>query len=378
MTGLLELAAELVAIPSVSRQESALADRVEDELRRSASLDVERIGDSVVARTAFGRPQRVLLAGHLDTVPPFAGDRARVDGDSLYGLGAVDMKGGLAVMLRLAGQFDAAAVDVTVVCYACEEIDRKENALAALAATRPDLLAADVAVLGEPTGGVVEAGCQGTMRAEIHVVGRRAHTARPFAGVNAVHRLSPVLGVLSGYQSRRIVIDGCEYAEQLQAVRIAGGVANNVVPDAATVTVNYRFAPDRSAGEAERELRALVDPVLDVSSGDRLTVVDVAPGAPPGLDNPFLARLVEVSGAPPRAKVGWTDVATIAGLGVPAANFGPGDPLLAHTPDERVSRAELEHAYRVLATLLGVGTGTGRGMDTGTGMAMGTGSGERA
>lgn len=354
MTGLLDLAAELVAIPSVSRQETTLADRVEEELRRSTFLDVERIGDSVVARSAFGRDRRVLLAGHLDTVPPFDESGARLEGDALYGLGSVDMKGGLAVMLRLAGQLASAAVDATVVCYACEEIERDANALAALATQRPELLAADVAVLGEPTGGVVEAGCQGTMRAEIALVGRRAHTARPFTGLNAVHRLGSLLGLLGDYTSRHVVIDGCEYAEQLQAVRIAGGVANNVVPDAASVTVNYRFAPDRSADEAEQELRRMLEPAVDAAQGDRLTVVDVAPGALPGLGHPLLAKLVETTGAPPRAKVGWTDVATIAALGVPAANFGPGDPLLAHTPDERVSRDELEHAYRVLATLLGL------------------------
>ena len=354
MTGLLDLAAELVDIPSVSRAEAAIAGRVEQVLRGLVYLDVERVGDTVVARTDFGRGERVLLAGHLDTVPPFDRSGARVEGDVLYGLGAVDMKGGLAVLLALAGELESAATDVTMVLYACEEVERDANALAALAAARPEVLAADAAVLGEPTGGVVEAGCQGTMRVEIEVRGRRAHTARPYTGVNAVHRLVPSLAVLDGYRSRQVAIDGCEYTEQLQAVRIGGGIAGNVVPDSASVTVNYRFAPDRSVPEAEAELHRLFDPVLDAALGDRLSVLDAASGAPPGLGHPVLSRLVAASGAAPRAKVGWTDVATIAVLGIPATNFGPGDPLLAHTPDEHVSSAELAHAHRVLATLVGL------------------------
>ncbi|HLX86961.1 MAG TPA: succinyl-diaminopimelate desuccinylase [Acidimicrobiales bacterium] len=352
---LLELTAELVAVPSVSRDEARLAGFVESELRRSAHLEVERIGDSVVARSQLGRPARVLLAGHLDTVPGSANASARVDGDAVTGLGAVDMKGGLAVMLHLAPLLEAAAVDVTFVFYACEEIERTANALAALARDRPELLAADAAVLGEPTAGVVEAGCQGTMRAEITVTGRRAHTARPYTGVNAVHRLAAVLPVLQGYRSRQVEIDGCEYAEQLQAVRVSGGVATNVVPDEATLTVNYRFAPDRSSPEAEQELRRMFEPALDAGRGDRLTVVDEAAGATPGLTHPLLAKLVAASGRAPRAKVGWTDVATLAAIGIPATNFGPGDPMLAHTADERVTRGELEHVHGVLSALLGVG-----------------------
>lgn len=351
---LLALAAELVAVESVSRAEAALADRVEADLRGVGHLEVERIGDTVVARSAAGRTWRMLLAGHLDTVPPFGPVEAVIDGDALSGLGAVDMKGGLAVMLQLARRIDDAAADATFVFYAGEEIDRDANALAALARTRPELLAADAAVLGEPTGGAVEAGCQGTMRVEISLTGRRAHTARPFAGVNAVHRLTGVLGVLDDYRSRQVELDGCLYVEQLQAVRVAGGVANNVVPDTATITVNYRFAPDRDADGAEAELRRIFSGVLDGGRGDDMVVVDVSEGAPPGLGHPVLARLVEASGVTARAKMGWTDVSTIAALGIPATNYGPGDPLLAHTPDERVTRDELERVYAVLAGVLGI------------------------
>ncbi len=352
MTDLLALTAELVSIPSVSHHEAALADRVEGDLRRAGHLEVKRFEDTVVARTQLGRARRVVLAGHLDTVPPFDDGGARLDGDTVWGLGAVDMKGGVAVLLDLATTIPNPALDVTYVLYACEEVQRRHNALARLAATRPDLLAADAAVLGEPTGGVVEAGCQGTMRAVVSRGGRRAHTARPWTGVNAVHRLGPVLDALERYVPRRVVLDGCEYTEQLQAVGIEGGVANNVVPDRATVTINYRFAPQVEVAGAEATLRDLVGAGLDPSAGDGIDIVDAASGAPPDLGHPVLAALVAATGAPARAKLGWTDVATFAELGVPATNFGPGDPLLAHTPDEHVSRRELERARAVLGTLL--------------------------
>lgn len=352
MSHLLQLAAELVDIPSVSRGESAICDRVERELRARPFLDVERTGDTVVARSAFGRPRRLLLGGHLDTVPPFSSRGARLEGDTLWGLGAVDMKGGLAVLLSLVPAVEHAALDVTFVFYACEEVERDADALAALARARPEVLGADAAVLGEPTAGVVEAGCQGTLRAVLHLAGRRAHSARPWQGINAVHRLTPALEVLSRYVPREVVMDGCVYTEQLQAVGVGGGVAGNVVPDAAQLTVNFRFAPDRSVEEAEHELRSMFAGAVRIDDGDSLEVVDAAPGAAPGLVHPVLEALVQASGAPPRAKVGWTDVATLAAIGVPAANFGPGDPLLAHTPDEAVTAAELEHARAVLAAVL--------------------------
>ncbi len=271
-------------------------------------------------------------------MPPFGPGPARLEGDTLWGLGAVDMKGGVAVLLDLATSVPAPALDVTYVFYACEEVARRDNALAELARTHPDLLVADAAVLGEPTDGVVEAGCQGTMRAVVSVGGRRAHTSRPWMGVNAVHRLAPVLEALGRYVPRAVVLDGCEYTEQLQAVAIEGGVAGNVVPDRAAVTINYRFAPDGDLASAERALRELVGGAFDPGAGDAMAVVEAAPGAPPGLGHPLLAGLVSATGSPPRAKLGWTDVATFAEIGVPAANFGPGDPLLAHTPDEHVSR----------------------------------------
>jgi succinyl-diaminopimelate desuccinylase len=345
------LATALVGIPSVSHHEGAVADAVEAALGLCPWLTVDRVGDNVVARTDLGRPQRILLAGHLDTVPPAEGnDEPRIDGTTLYGVGAVDMKGGLAVFLHLAGSLPEPADDVTWCFYAGEEVAREFNGLVHLLSQRPDLLVADAAILGEPTGGVVEAGCQGTMRLRITLGGLRAHTARPHAGRNAIHRLAGLLATIDGYEVRRPVIDGCEYAEQLQVVSVEGGVAANVVPDRATVVINHRFAPDRSAAQAESTLRRLLDHHLE--PGDHWELVDVAPAAAPGLDHPVLAALVASTGEPPRAKLGWTDVAFFAERGIPAANFGPGDPLLSHTPGEHVSTDELTRAAGVLGTLL--------------------------
>jgi len=349
---LLTRAYDLVAISSVSRAEATIASHVEGQLRSLPQLSVDRVGDNVVARSQFGRKRRVLLAGHLDTVAPFDSKGPHLEGDSLRGLGAVDMKGGLSVMLQLATEVERMSVDLTFVFYACEEIERGASGLGTLIRERPDLLEADVAVLAEPTGCVVEAGCQGTMRAVATVVGRRAHTARPYKGINAVHRLGTLLRALADYQPRELILDGCVYAEQLQAVGVSGGVAGNVVPDEAELTVNFRFAPDRDVAQAEEELRGMLAGALDEGLGDRLEVVDAAPGAPPVLDDPVLALLLRESGQSPRAKVGWTDVATFFSLGVPATNFGPGDPLLAHTADEHVSAGELETACDVLRRLL--------------------------
>lgn len=352
MTDLLALAAELVDIPSVSHQETALADFIETGLRHVGHLTVDRYGDNVVARTTLDRSRRLLLAGHLDTVPPFAGAVHRIETDTLSGLGAVDMKGGLAVLFDLARSVTAPAVDATFVFYTCEEVERRYNGLHHLSSEMPDVLAADAAVLAEPTGGLVEAGCQGTMRVEVTLTGRRAHTARPWTGINAVHRLAPVLRALEAYVPRRVILDGCEYTEQLQAVGVRGGVAGNVVPDEAVITINFRFAPDRDVDAAETEIRRFLDDALDNGTDDRLVVVDAVAGAQPGLDHPLLSGLVAATGHPPRAKLGWTDVATLSAAGVPAANFGPGDPLLAHTPDEHVSRAELTAVRDALCQVL--------------------------
>jgi succinyl-diaminopimelate desuccinylase len=346
---LLERCAELVDIRSVSHDEAAITDHLEGLLRDVPWLTVERVDHNLVARTQLGRPHRLVLAGHTDTVPANGNDRARRDGDVLWGLGSADMKSGVTVLLELARSVDTPAVDVTYVFYECEEVDSRHNGLRKLLAGRPDLLAGDAAVLAEPTGAHIEAGCQGTLRASLTLAGVRAHTARPWMGRNAIHRLGEVLSRVAAYEGRRPVLDGCEFREALQAVRVSGGVAGNVVPDQATVDLNHRFAPDRTAEDAEALVRDVIGPLDD---GDRFEVLDTAPPAPPSLDHPLLAGLAARSGHPPRAKLGWTDVAFFAANGVPATNFGPGDPTVAHSADERVERAEIEHVFAVLRGLL--------------------------
>lgn len=351
---LLALTERLVAVPSVSFEEGPLVELLDAELRALPGLVVDRVGDNLVARTALGRDQRVVLAGHTDTVPPAEGAGVRVEGDRLWGLGSSDMKGGLAVMLALAAwaseHADDLAVDVTWVLYAREEVASVHSGLAELAAARPELLAGDVAVLGEPTGAAVEAGCQGTMRLRVELVGSRAHTARPWMGRNAVHRLGGVLAALDAYDARRPVLAGCEYREALQAVAVSGGVAGNVVPDRAEVVVNHRFAPDRTPAEAEAHVRDVLAPHLE--DGDVVEVVEVADAAVPAVDHPLLAGLIARNDLDVRAKLGWTDVARFAALGVPAVNLGPGDPTVAHMADEHLDRAPLEAVHRVLLDLL--------------------------
>ncbi len=349
--GLLGMATALVAIPSVSHHEGPMADAVEAALALCPWLTIDRVGDNVVARTDLDRRQRLLLGGHLDTVPPVGGnEEPRIEGRTLYGVGAADMKGGLAVLLQVAGTVPQPEVDVTWCFYVGEEVAQEFNGLRHLWKDRPDLLDADAAILCEPTGGVVEAGCQGTMRVRVTLAGSRAHTARPHTGRNAIHRLAPLLTAVAGYESRRAVLDGCEYVEQLQVVAVDGGVAGNVVPDTSSVLINHRFAPDRTIAQAEASIRANLAPHLE--PGDVWELIEAAPGAPPALDHPLLAELVGATGSAPVAKQGWTDVSSFWEHGIPAANFGPGDPLLAHTPGEFVRAGELDQVASVLGAML--------------------------
>ncbi len=347
---LLALTARLVDLPSPSRAEGPLVELLEAQLRALPHLDVTRVGDNLVARTELGRGQRLVLAGHTDTVPADGNGRAVVEGDRLHGVGSADMKGGLAVMLELARQVREPAVDCTFVFYAREEVASVESGLGELFDQRPDLLGGDAAVLGEPTDARVEAGCQGTLRFRVVLRGARAHTARPWMGRNAVHRLAGVLGVLDAYTERRPVLEGCEFREALQAVAVEAGVAGNVVPDEAVITINHRFAPDRDLAAAEAHVRELLAAHLE--PGDEVEVVDAAPAAPPGVDHPLLASLAARSAAPVAAKLGWTDVARFAAHGVPAVNFGPGDSTVAHTAGEHLDRAPLERVWSVLEGLL--------------------------
>jgi succinyl-diaminopimelate desuccinylase len=350
---LLALTAALVDMPSVSHHEHALADEIAEELASLPHLTIDRVGDNLVARTQLGRPQRLVLAGHTDTVPAAGNEHARIEGDTLWGLGSADMKAGLAVMLALARTVPDPAVDLTFVFYAREEVAAVESGLQEVADARPDLLQGDAAILGEPTDGVIEAGCQGTMHVEVVLTGSRSHTARPWMGRNAIHRAAGVLAALELYDERRPDLAGCEYREALQAVGIEGGVAGNVVPDRVVLNVNHRFAPDRDEHAALEHVREVLAPHLE--AGDSVEMVDVAGGAPPGMDHPLLAALAGREGLPVRAKLGWTDVARFAALGVPAVNLGPGDATLAHTPEERVTRDQLDRTWAALHNLVRLG-----------------------
>jgi succinyl-diaminopimelate desuccinylase len=349
VTDLLAKTAELVDIASPSLGEGPFADLVEGWLGEVPWLTVERHGDNVVARTELGRDQRLVLAGHLDTVPANDNEVARIEGDTLWGLGSADMKSGLAVFLELARTVEAPVCDVTYVFYAAEEIAAEHNGLLQLFRERPDLVACDAAVLGEPTDGWIEAGCQGTARVRLTLAGARAHTARPWKGRNAIHRLAPILEAIGAYEAREPTIDGCTYREAIQAVFVEGGVAGNVVPDEAVLTVNLRIAPDRTVDQALAAFREMIAPFVD--DGDGFEVVDRAAPAPPSLTHPLLAPLVD-AGTPVRAKLGWTDVARFAEHGIPAVNFGPGDSLVAHMQDEHLHRDSIERVHAALHALL--------------------------
>ncbi|MCK0116880.1 succinyl-diaminopimelate desuccinylase [Isoptericola sp. S6320L] len=356
---LVDVLAAVCDIESVSGDEEALADAVEALLRGQPHLEVTRDGDAVVARTLLGRDRRVVLAGHLDTVPltdpPNLPTRLEGTGDDrvLWGRGTVDMKAGIAVMLALAVELgrpgSEPVVDLTYVFYDHEEVEASKSGLGRLARNHPELLAGDFAVLGEPTAADIEGGCQGTIRVDVRTRGVAAHSARSWRGENAIHAAAPILARLAAYEAAEVGVDGLVYREGMNAVGIRGGIAGNVVPDACTVTVNYRFAPSRTLAEAEAHLRELFD-------GYEVTVTDSSPAARPGLDDPlaaeFAAAVLALTGGVPKPKFGWTDVARFAELGIPAVNFAPGDPSLAHADDERVPVRELAMCRDALRTWL--------------------------
>lgn len=356
---LVALTRAICDIPSVSGDEKALADAIEALLRGCAHLEVLRDGDALVARTNLGRDRRVVVAGHIDTVPIADNLPTRLAGAGddavLWGRGTVDMLGGVAVALALAVELGAPgsepAHDLTWIFYDHEEVDSALNGLGRLARNHPGLLRGDFAILGEPTDAGIEGGCNGTMRIELRTRGVAAHSARAWTGENAIHAVAPALARLAAYEPREVEVDGLVYREGLNAVRIEGGIAGNVIPDACTVEVNYRFAPSRSVEEAEAHLR-------EVFEGFDVVVTDAAGGARPGLDDPLAAEFVRsvlaTTGGVPAPKYGWTDVARFSELGVPAVNFGPGDPLLAHKDDEHLPVAQLAQCRDALrAWLLG-------------------------
>lgn len=343
-----DLTAALVDIESVSHNETAIADAVEAALREVAqadeSIEVLRIDNNVIARTHRGLPQRVILAGHLDTVPtadnvPSTRGVDAQGRDTLFGCGTVDMKSGDAVYLHAFATLAASQElqrDLTLIMYECEEIAAEFNGLRHLSESHPELLAGDVALLGEPSGNVIEAGCQGSIRLRLTAHGTRAHSARAWLGDNAVHKLAPVLSRIAAYEPQTVDIDGLAYREGLNVVWLEAGVATNTLPDEAVLRVNFRFAPNRSADEAMAHFREVLG--LDEFAAEDLTVdvEDVSPGALPGLHAAAAKELVAVAGDVVKPKFGWTDVARFSALGIPAVNFGPGDPAYCHKKDEQI------------------------------------------
>ncbi|PWB97178.1 succinyl-diaminopimelate desuccinylase [Homoserinimonas hongtaonis] len=336
--GSIEITRQLCDIPSVSGNEKAIADAIEHSLAGLEHLEVLRLGDAVVARTNLGRDRRVVIAGHIDTVPINDNLPTRfetIDGvDYLWGRGTVDMKAGVAVQVKLAAELTNPSIDITWIWYDHEEVSDDLNGLGRLALTHPELLKGDFAILGEPTRSEVEGGCNGNMRIEVRTFGLRAHSARAWVGKNAIHAATPILNRLVDYVPQEVEVEGLVYREGLNAVGISGGIAGNVIPDECMVHINYRFAPSRSADEAEQHLR-------EVFEGFDITVVDRAEGARPGLDSPLSQEFLAAVGASAHPKYGWTDVARFSALGVPAVNYGPGDPLKAHADDERVALEQI-------------------------------------
>ena len=339
------LTASLVDVRSVSGEEKVLAGLIESAVAGLPHLSVHRDGNAVIARTTLGRPQRVIVAGHIDTVPVAGNLPSRREADLLYGCGSCDMKAGVAVALRLAARLTQPSQDVTWVFYDCEEVEAERNGLLRLSRNCPQLLAGDLAVLMEPTGGVIEGGCQGTLRADVVTHGRRAHSARAWMGRNAIHAAAGILELLRGYEPRKPDVDGLTYHVGLNAVGIRGGVAGNVIPDACVVTGIFRGAPDRGVEQAVAHVR-------EVFADYDVTITDSAPGARPGLGHPAATTLLAAVGGTPRAKLGWTDVARFAALGLPAVNYGPGDPQLAHAPDEHVPVAQIGECEAKMAAWL--------------------------
>lgn len=341
----IELTRQLCDIESVSGDERAVADAIEVALAGASHLAVIRDRDAIVARTDYGRDERVVIAGHIDTVPLHDNLPCRFeteDGiDYLWGRGTVDMKAGVAVQLKLAVELVDTPVDITWIWYDHEEVSEALNGLNRLSRERPDLLAGDFAILGEPTRSEIEGGCNGNMRIEVRTFGLRSHSARSWVGHNAIHDAAPILALLAGYEAREVEVDGLVYREGLNAVGISGGIAGNIIPDECMVHVNYRFAPSRSGAEAEAHLRELF-------SGFDVTVVDLAEGARPGLTAPLARQFLEAVGGEAKPKYGWTDVARFSALGIPAVNYGPGDPLKAHADDERVPLEQITACERGL------------------------------
>jgi len=335
------LTLDLVNISSVSKDEKSIADSIEKTLQGYGHLKITRVSNSLVAQTNFGNKQRVVIAGHIDTVPANNNFPGKMTNSEIVGLGSVDMKSGIAVALRLASEITNSNFDITYLFYESEEIETKFNGLELITKQQKDLLNCDFAILMEPTNGILEVGCQGSLRFEVSSTGKRSHSARWWNGENAIHKTNKILEILNNYKSREPEIDGYKFREGLQAVKINGGIAGNVVPDFVSVSINHRFAPDTTIDQATTNMKNLFKDF-------NFHLVDAANAAPTGLANPLIREFVSSVGKNIAPKFGWTDVARFANAGIPAINFGPGDPNLAHHPDEKVSITQINDVYETL------------------------------
>lgn len=362
----IELTKALVDIPSPSHHEEAIADAIEQALKplEAAGVELVRFGNTVCARTNRGLASRIVLAGHVDTVPIANNVPHHMEGNIMFGCGTVDMKSGLAVYLHTFAQLAAAdnlQHDLTLIAYEGEEVSTEFNGLGHLQRDNPQWLQGDLALLGEPSGAMIEAGCQGTIRLRVTAHGTRAHSARAWLGSNAAHTLAPVMTKIAEYSPRDVTIDGCRYREGLNIVHLEAGVATNTLPDVAWMFVNFRFAPDRSSVEAmahmlevlglSEEQQLPADATLG-EAGISYEVDDVASAALPGLGQPAAAALIDAVGGNVRAKYGWTDVARFSEMGTPAVNFGPGDPGFAHKRDEQCPVDQITSVAQALQTYL--------------------------
>ena len=340
-----KLTLDLVNISSVSKDEKSIADSIAEALKKIGHLKITRVNNSIVAQTNFGNKQRVVIAGHLDTVPANNNFPGKINNSEVIGLGSVDMKSGIAVALKLASEITSSNYDVTYLFYESEEIETKFNGLELITKQQKDLLDCDFAILMEPTNGILEVGCQGSLRFEVSTSGKRSHSARWWNGENAIHKTNKILEILNNYKSREPEIDGHKFREGLQAVKVNGGIAGNVVPDSVTISINHRFAPDTSIDQATQNMKTLFKDF-------NFQLVDAANAAPTGLSNPLIKEFVSNIGKNVAPKFGWTDVARFANAGIPAINFGPGDPNLAHHPEEKVLISQINDVYESLKNWL--------------------------
>ena len=342
--GLAERALALCSIRSPIGSEGEIAEYV------ARATGGERIGNAVVAGRVSGAKPAVILAGHLDTVPLQEGDfPARREGGRVYGRGASDMKGALAVMIELWRGLDRAAlpVELVEVFYDREEGPIAENGLLPLLAARPDLRGAALALCLEPTDLALQIGCCGSLHATVTFSGRSAHSARPWQGENAIHKAGALLSHLAAQAPREVPVGALIYREVLSATRIEGFTGRNVVPAKCELNLNYRFAPGRTLESAQGEVEELAR-----KFGAECRITDRAPAGPAIFDNPLLQEFRALTAAPIEAKQAWTDVAQLAAQGIAAANFGPGEQAQAHQKHESCGEEALGRAHSMLERFL--------------------------